>query len=263
MKQTVKYKDGNALSYSEYGDRNGYPILIQHGSVASISDYHLFDSLIAAGRRLICIARPGYGASSPYQMENMAEWGTIVSVLVDHLGLAQFDVLGMSSGAPYSYAIGYKLPDKTRNIYVFSGTPALYDEGVLAHWPYPVKRNASIAEMKQVAKDVFFSNLTQAGLLRNDIRDSMMNDCFGIALDLRIRYMDWGFRLSELTQPVYMQHSRMDTNVPFATAQMTAKLLPDCRLDVREGEHFSEKTLDQFVKNILLGRPENQETASE
>ena len=97
MKHIVGYKGGNALSYSEYGDRNGYPILVQHGLIASISDYRLFDSLIGAGRRLLSVARPGYGESSPYRMENMAEWGEIVSVLVDHLGLTQFDVLGISS----------------------------------------------------------------------------------------------------------------------------------------------------------------------
>jgi len=67
MKHIVGYKGGNALSYSEYGDRNGYPILVQHGLIASISDYRLFDSLIGAGRRLLSVARPGYGESSPYR----------------------------------------------------------------------------------------------------------------------------------------------------------------------------------------------------
>src|SRR4030065_1299004 len=101
MKQILRYKDGNDLSYSEYGDVNGYPILVQHGMIASICDYHLFDSLIEAKKRLICIARPGYGESSPYQMENIAEWGKIVSILVDNLGLSKFDVFGILSGAPF------------------------------------------------------------------------------------------------------------------------------------------------------------------
>lgn len=252
MKQIVAYKDGNTLSYSEYGDKNGYPILVQHGMIASISNYHLFDSLIGAGRWLICIARPGYGESSTYRMENMAEWGEIVSVLVDDLALVQFDILGMSSGAPYSYAIGYKLPDKARNIYIFSGTPALYDDRVLEFWPYPVTRNASIAEMEQVAKDVFFSNVTKEDRLRDDIRDSMMNDCFGIAQDLRIRCMDWGFTLSEVRQVVYMEHSKTDHEVPFITAEMTAKLIPNCRLGTREGEHFSDEALDRFIRSTIL-----------
>ena len=105
-------------------------------------------------------------------MKNMGEWGEIVSVLVHELGLDQLDVLGMSSGAPYSYAIGYKLPDKVRNIYIFSGIPALYDEDILAVWPYEVTKNASIAEMEKLAYELFFSNLSKDDLARNEIRDS-------------------------------------------------------------------------------------------
>jgi pimeloyl-ACP methyl ester carboxylesterase len=258
MKQIVKYWDGNDLSYSEYGDKKGYPILVQHGMVASIDDYHLFDSLIEARKRLICIARPGYGDSSPYQMENIAEWGKIVSILDEKLGLSQFDILGISSGAPYSYSIGYKLQDRVRNIYIFSGTPALFDDRVLELWPYPIKKNASITEMQKVAKDVFFSNVTKADMKKNDIRDSMMNDCFGIAQDLRIRCMDWGFPLSEIRSAVYMEHSRTDKDVPFDTAEMTAKMLPKCQMEVREGNHFSEEILAQFIKNVMLKQKANQ-----
>jgi len=252
MNQSIKYKGENTLSFSEYGDKNGYPILIQHGLIASINDYHLFDRLIKSGRRLVCMARPGYGESSPYPMANMAEWGEIVSILVDDLELAQFDVMGLSSGAPYSYAIGYTLPDHVRNIFIFSGTPALYDEQVLEFWPYPITRNASIAEMQKVAREVFLPNVTPEDLMRDDIRDSMKNDCFGIAQDLRIRCMDWGFTLSEIRAAVYMEHSRTDSEVPFVTAEMTARMIPNCRLEGREGEHFSEEMVDRFIRNIVL-----------
>jgi pimeloyl-ACP methyl ester carboxylesterase len=255
VKHTVEYQNGNVLSYAEYGNRTGYPILVQHGLIASINEYHLFDRLVEAGHHLICTARPGYGQSSPYQMANMAEWGKIVSILVDDLGLARFDVLGVSSGAPYSYAIGYQIPDKARDIYIFSGTPALYDDRVLAFWPYPIERNAGIAEMAKVAKDVFFPNVTDKDLLGDDIRDSMMNDCFGIAQDLRLRCMDWGFVLPEVVQAVYMEHSRTDREVPFTAAEMTAKMMPNCQLEVREGEHFSKETLDRFIRNTML-RPQ-------
>ena len=249
----IKYKNGNSLSYTEYGGKNGYPILIQHGLIASISDYQLFDSLIKSGSRLISIARPGYGQSSPYPMINIAEWGEIVSFLVDELNLSQFDILGMSSGAPYSYAIGYKLPEKVRNIFIFSGTPALYDDRVLAVWPYPVNKDADIPELEKLAWDLFFSNLSPEALSQNDIQDSMRNNGFGIALDFKLRCNPWGFLLSGITETVYMQHSRMDNQVPFAAAEITAKLLPNCRLEIREsGDHFSSEILDNFIQSTML-----------
>ncbi len=182
----------------------------------------------------------------------MAQWADIVAVLVDQLQLPQFDVLGMSSGAPYSYAIGYKFPRKVRNVYIFSGTPALYDESVLSHWPYPVDRNAGMAELQKLARELFFSNLSAEDLKNEAIRDSMANDCFGIAQDLKLRCQDWGFSLQEVKARVYMQHSRADEAVPFITAELTSKLLPNCTLAIREtGVHFSPEALDDFIRTTV------------
>jgi pimeloyl-ACP methyl ester carboxylesterase len=251
MKQTTLYKDGNLLSYTEYGDKKGYPILIQHGLIASIDDYGLFERLIQLRTHLICMARPGYGKSSPYVMKNIAEWADIISVLIDELNLSHFDVLGMSSGAPYSYAIGYKFPDRVRNIFIFSGIPALYDEQVQSYWPYEVNKNATIAEMEKLAHELFFSNLSEEELKKNDIRDSMVNNCFGIAQDLKLRCMDWGFTLSDVKGTVYMQHSKLDN---FETAVITSNLLPNCQFEVKEkGVHFSDAALDDFIKTVMSG----------
>jgi len=252
MKQNVEYQSGNVLSYAEYGNPDGFPIFIQHGMVASITDYHLFDSLIDLGARLICVARPGYGESSPYRMKNMAEYGDIVAALVEKLAIPQFDVLGMSSGAPYSYALGYKLAQKVRNIFIFSGTPALYDPGVVALWPFEIKPEATLGELEKVAREVFFANLSKEDLLRDDIIDSMQHDCFGVAQDLKLRCNDWGFTLAEVPGKAYMQHCKDDNNVPFSTAEITAGLLPNCQLNVVEkGGHFSPKALNDFIRNLM------------
>jgi pimeloyl-ACP methyl ester carboxylesterase len=255
MIKMVRYKNGQALAYAEAGDPNGDPILIQHGMIASIKDHHLFDRLVESGARLIQMARPGYGESTPYEMKNIGEWADIVSALVDALGLAQFDVLGISSGAPYSYAIGYGFPDRVRNLYILSGTPALYDENVLSLWPYPVNKHASIAEMQALAAELFFSHLSKEDLEKDDIQDSMRNHCFGIAQDLKLRCVDWGFTLPEVKSRVAMRHSRADDAVPLVTAEMTAQMLPNCRLEIREHDvHFSQEVLDNFIREAINSR---------
>jgi pimeloyl-ACP methyl ester carboxylesterase len=252
MKRKILYKNGVALSYAEYGDKDGYPILIQHGLIASIDDQALFESLIQMNTRLICVARPGYGESTPYNMENFAEWGDMVAPLIRELGITQFDVLAMSSGAPYGYSIGSKFPDKVRNIYIFSGTPALYDEIVRSDWPYPMVGDKSMAEIKALAHELFFSHLTKDDLMRNDIRDSSMHDGFGVAQDLMLRGKDWGFLLSEVTEKVFMHHSKQDDSVPFRTAVRTAELLPNCELELAEtGPHFSNEALDDFIRATI------------
>ncbi len=253
MQKLLTYGNGTVLAYAEYGDQTGYPILVQHGLIASIGDNHLFDSLTKSGIRLICVARPGYGESSPYRLANMAAWGDIVASLVDQLSLAHFDVLGISSGAPYSYAIGYQLPDRVRNLFILSGTPALYDDAVLALWPYPVNKGASIAELEDLAYALFFAQLSQDARQQRDIQDSMRNNCFGIAQDFSLRCNHWGFRLSDVKAAVYMQHSKTDDQVPFATAAITAQLLPNCHFEVRaSGDHFSQEILDSFIQTTVL-----------
>lgn len=247
------FNHGNRLAYTDYGNPAGNPILIQHGLIASIEDIHLFDQLIEAGLRLICIARPGYGESSPHILENIAAWGQLIAGLVDELAITQFDILGMSSGAPYSYSIGYRLPQRTRNIFIFSGIPALYDPAVRAHWPYDINLNAEIPALKELAHRLFFTNLSSTDKSNKAIRDSMRNHAFGLALDFKIRCQPWGFNLSEVIAPVYLQHSRTDEQVPFVTADLTAKMLPRCHFHIRErGVHFTPEILEDFFQSILL-----------
>jgi pimeloyl-ACP methyl ester carboxylesterase len=252
MKRKILYKNGVALSYAEYGDKLGYPILIQHGLIASIDDQALFEGLIQLNTRLICIARPGYGESTPCSMKSLAEWGDMLAPLIRESGITQFDVLAMSSGAPYGYSIGSKFPDKVRNIYIFSGMPALYDEVVRSDWPYTMAGDKSMTEMETLAHELFFSNLTSDDLARNDIRDSSMHNGFGVAQDLLLRGKDWGFNLSDVTEKVFMHHSKQDDSVPFRTAVRTAELLPNCELELAEtGPHFSNEVLDDFIRTTI------------
>lgn len=253
MNASVEYGSNSRLAFSDVGDQAGRPILVQHGLIASIHDSHLFQRLTTAGRRVISIARPGYGESSPHVMGSLAEWGAIVGSLVDALQLTSFDVLGLSSGAPYSYAIANHLPDRTRKVFIFSGTPALFDEQVLALWPYPVDRLADLDQLKALVADLFFSGLPEPDRRSDDVRDSMRNGGFGVAQDLQLRCRDWGFRLMDVTAKVIMEHGRHDSQVPVATAIRTASLLPECSLTIREsGDHFSPELLNEFLRQSVL-----------
>jgi hypothetical protein len=51
-----------------------------------------------------------------------------------------------------------------------------------------------------------------------------------------------------------MEHSRTDNDVPFITAEITAKMLPNCKMEAREGDHYSEEILNRFIKNIILNQ---------
>jgi pimeloyl-ACP methyl ester carboxylesterase len=253
MKDIIKFNNFEHISYAEFGNKNGFPILIQHGLIASINEISIFKKLIENGFRIIAIARPGYGESSPYIMKSISEWGDIISILIKELKIDTFEVFGISSGAPYAYSIGYKFPEKAKNIFILSGIPALYDEQIQSFWPHKISKEEDIKYFQKLAFDLFFSKLSQEDLLKDDIRDSMMNDCLGLAQDLMLRSRDWGFRLSDIKNKVYMQHSRYDEAVPFITAEKTAQLLPNCEFIIKESkEHFSLSISDEFIDQVLI-----------
>jgi pimeloyl-ACP methyl ester carboxylesterase len=257
MIQTLEYADGQYLAYAEYGQPAGFPLLVQHGMIASIEDAELFEVLLDKKVRLVCPARPGYGESTPYALASLAHWGELVGYLVRELGLFRFDLLGMSSGAPYSYAVARRFPHLVRHVYIFSGTPALYDAAVQAAWPYPSTANQSLEALQDLAHELFFKDLRPEALAQPDIRDSLHNRGFGVAQDLKLRFVDWGFSLSDVKQKVFMQHSQADDSVPFRTALRTAELLPNCDLELLEsGPHFSPQALRYFLENTLLSNME-------
>ncbi len=114
--------------------------------------------------------------------------------------------------------------------------------------------------MEKLANDLFFSGLSSEDKARRDIKDSMMHNCFGPALDFRIRGMDWEFKLSDVHQKVFMQHSRLDEG--FKTAELTSKMLPNCKFIARENEgHFSKELLDDFIQTVMAGFYKQADTA--
>ena len=200
-------KNQPSIAYAQYGDPHGYPLLIQHGLIASIEDGGLFDSLAGMGLRLICPARPGYGDSPPCRLGSYAEWAELLAPLLAALGLERFDLLGMSSGAPYAYAIAARYPRQARQVYIFSGLPALCDPAVRAAWPYPAPAERSLPALQALAWQLFFAGLSPAELERADLRDSARYEAFGVAQDLGLRFADWGFPLKAVKQRVFMRLS--------------------------------------------------------
>jgi len=252
MIKKFRFNGENVLAYNDFGNNNGFPILVQHGTMASIKDTGSFDDLGKIAR-IICIARPGYGESSPYVLQNLLEYGEIIAKLVTELGIGKFDILASSAGAPYGYAIAKVCSDKTRNIYVYSGTPALYDSEVQKNWPFPISKEMTVEDSQKIAFEVFFSRFTEQEKEQDYIRDSMANNCFGEGQNLRLRFKDWGFTLSEIKAKVYMQHSKKDEVLPYIMAERTAKLLCDCELELLEdGSHFSVDGYEAFLQDTVM-----------
>ena len=62
--QTVTATDGRTLTFAEWGDLDGFPVLLLHGAPGSRFARHYDESKCAeVGARVFTYDRPGYGGS--------------------------------------------------------------------------------------------------------------------------------------------------------------------------------------------------------
>src|SRR5512140_2489608 len=88
--------DGRNLSYAEYGDPQGRPLIGFHGMPGSRYFMSILDAPARqAGLRLVAPERPGYGGSSPWR-GGLLDYTRDVLALADALKFERFAVLGVS-----------------------------------------------------------------------------------------------------------------------------------------------------------------------
>jgi pimeloyl-ACP methyl ester carboxylesterase len=104
--------DGRVLQGWLGGDPDGQLVAVMHGCpdtrhVAMGGDA----SARAAGVRLLCVNRPGYGASTAHASGH-ASVADDLALVAGELGHERFGVLGMSVGGGYAVACAVRFPDR-------------------------------------------------------------------------------------------------------------------------------------------------------
>src|SRR5262249_37083055 len=110
--EVVRLSDGRHLSYTEWGDPGGPPVLFFHGTPGSRLWCPNEAHVQSAGVRLVCCDRPGYGGSDPVLGRAVADRARDVAEFCDRLGIESFGVIGASGGVPYALAVGALMPDR-------------------------------------------------------------------------------------------------------------------------------------------------------
>ncbi|MER5766521.1 alpha/beta hydrolase [Streptomyces sp. NPDC001985] len=105
-------RDGK-LAYDEWGDAQGYPVFLLHGTPGSRlgprpRTFHLHN----LGIRLIAYDRPGYGDSDRHAGRNVADAARDVTAIADALGLRRYSVVGRSGGGPHALACAALAPER-------------------------------------------------------------------------------------------------------------------------------------------------------
>jgi len=113
LSQACTLPDGRTLSYAEYGDPNGYPLMFFHGYPSCRLEAWFLDPIVQRkGIRLIAPDRPGFGRSTFVHNRQLTDYPSDIRALADHMGLEKFAVLGGSGGGPYAVACAKDLPGR-------------------------------------------------------------------------------------------------------------------------------------------------------
>src|SRR5260370_26993019 len=95
----ISLADGRRLAWADWGKRDGRPLLRLHGTPGSRLQRNPDEELPRrVGAHIVTVDRPGYGLSARDESRTFLSWAEDALELADHLGWAQFSVLGISGG---------------------------------------------------------------------------------------------------------------------------------------------------------------------
>jgi pimeloyl-ACP methyl ester carboxylesterase len=269
----VKAPDGRQLSTQVYGDPDGRPVFLLHGTPGSRLGPHPRAAVLhRLGVQLIAFDRPGYGKSDRLEGRRVADAATDVLAIADAYGLDKFAVVGRSGGGPHALACAALLPDRVTKAAVLVGLAPRGAHG-LDWYDGMTQSNVSehaaaangpegLAAMTEAAADAVRAD--PASLLAS-LQDQMPDSDRRVVADPGIRamllqtyaeglrtsadgwiddvlafYLSWGFDPAMVTVPVLLWHGAVDNLSPVSHAMWLADHIASATVVIQAGAaHFS------------------------
>ena len=259
---TMKLNDGRTLGFSDYGNPEGIPIFLFHGTPRSRVFGLENEPLIKKyGVRVIAPERPGYGLSDPKPERKIEDWATDVKELADNLGLHRIHVAGASGGGPYALACAIHLPDRilsatligtatppevlritrdmalgNRIVFLLAKYAPFFLKILFSNYANAVRKRpiklarAMLSQFCEWDRRII-ENPNGKGReeeLMQHLKEAFRQGSDATYRDTLLIARPWRLDLSKITVPVMMWHGEADTLMPIAPAKSLAKLIPGC-----------------------------------
>jgi pimeloyl-ACP methyl ester carboxylesterase len=263
----VRLLDGRSMSYAQYGNPDGFPIVNAHGGLACRLDVAAADGIAsAAGVRLISPDRPGVGRSDPRPGRTVDDWARDVAGLLDLIDIDRFAVMGWSMGGQYAAAVGHALPHRVTRVAIIAGAlpltePGVFDElpamdrvltRVCTRAPWLARQWFRVMGFAAGVAPTLYGRLAARELGAADgavIRDEgfhafarmsqeALRQPAGAVEEYRAWMRPWGFTPEELTVPVDVWAGTRDELVNQTWPHRLALRIPNVTLNIRDGGHF-------------------------
>jgi pimeloyl-ACP methyl ester carboxylesterase len=278
--QTAAATDGRSLTIAEWGDPDGFPVFLLHGTPGSRFARHYDESVYAnVGARVITYDRPGCGGSDRFRGRRVVDCVADVSAIADTLEIDHFAVTGGSSGGPHSLAVAARLPERVTRAACAAGvapfdTPgvdwfagmdavnvkeigwALEGEDVLVR---EIERVAAamlerVADdpSKQVGDELELSEADRAvmamperrEMVRQMVTEAFRQGVWGYVDDTLCLIRPWGFDVTEIRVQTRITYGLTDALVPRQHGEWLAHNVPNAEVVIDEqGGHLPDPNL--------------------
>lgn len=256
---------GYRFEYYTYGPADGYPVLYMHGAVPMPFSKKLICILEENKLYLITVLRPGYGASSRLKSKNVYEYALMLKEWLVSLSIKNCDVLGLSAGSPYCYALAAAYPDLVAGVNICAGIPLANNDEIFRmnarperfmfslskYLPSGLMGKYAVSTMELIEKKKGWK-VPECGESMDDVFQKYVRpNWYGIGHSTSRQYSHWGFPAENLSKKIYIYHSRDDEMIPIKIARKSAGLLANSEFYEYEGEaHSSERLLKEAILNI-------------
>jgi pimeloyl-ACP methyl ester carboxylesterase len=272
LKHAVRTADGRRLTTQLYGDPDGKPVFLLHGTPGCRLGPHPRASVLhRLGVRLISFDRPGYGESDRKEGRQVADVAADVQAIADAYDVRKFAVVGRSGGGPHALACAALLPDRATKVAVLVSIAPRGADGLdwfdgmaqsnVIEFTAALNGYAGIAaHTKPVADAIRADPASLIARLQDELPDpdkrvvadrgirSMLVEAYAEAMrasdygwidDALAFCSPWGFDLAAVTVPALLWHGANDVFSPASHARWLADRIPSATVIVQAGAaHF-------------------------
>jgi len=243
--------NGYVIEYSRIG--TGTPVLIMHGGHSNCYEEFGYASLLKYGFELITPSRAGYGLTTPAPLEEAI---SRYAELLEHLGIDEVHVIGISAGGPSAITFARLFPEKVRTLTLQSAVTSKWltkehteykaaqvmFRPILERATWKILSTAGTMLPNLAFRPMFFSLSTLSYaegkhlVLKEDIDEVRKMNCrqrsgAGFLLDLKSPALLRETDLARIECPVLIQASHHDRSVSTAHAYFAKAHMPSATLN--------------------------------
>lgn len=285
LDEVITLPDKRELGFIRYGNLEGYPIFLFHGTPGSrIWGLEMDDTVKNSGYQFIATDRPGFGNSSPKKDRTLLDFCEDIIFLTDSLGIKNFSVLGASGGGAYACAISKKYSDRVSSCHLISsatpfvngkspkemGAQNKYGFFMAKYLPFLLKKSyVSQKKMLSNNREKFYTSLEKNRKFLNEwdrqylateeqfegfathLEEALKNGVDECINEPVLLTKDWGFNIQEMTVPTFIWHGGDDKMAPVKMMENFSRQIPYSKLHiVPKAGHFLMDN-EQIWKEII------------